>query len=141
MHLPCLITLTSPCQVNHCNVKTTFCATSLFCFPLPDKLTSLALQPVITPELVQSRLHLKCSYSPPSPEPPLRYRVLWSRLSSPGKREQVHHETTPQSFSYVEMDGANLRLGDTVMPPRLQQHGSLTQRESNPFSKPLLCFY
>ncbi|NWV92881.1 VWDE protein, partial [Machaerirhynchus nigripectus] len=74
----------------------------------------LALHPVITPELVQGRVHLKCSYSHPSPEPPVQYRVLWSRLSSPGKREQVHHETTPQSFSYVEMDGANLRLGDTV---------------------------
>ncbi|NWV51436.1 VWDE protein, partial [Daphoenositta chrysoptera] len=78
------------------------------------KLTSLALQPVITPELVQGRVHLKCSYSPPSPEPPEQYRVLWSRLSSPGQREQIHQETTPQSFSYVEMDGANLRLGDTV---------------------------
>ncbi|XP_068877367.1 von Willebrand factor D and EGF domain-containing protein-like [Aphelocoma coerulescens] len=80
-----------------------------------DKLTSLALQPVITPELVQGRVHLKCSYSPPPPEPPVQYQVLWSRLSSPGKREQVHHETTLQSFSYVEMDGSNLRLGDTVI--------------------------
>ncbi|NWY15119.1 VWDE protein, partial [Aphelocoma coerulescens] len=79
------------------------------------KLTSLALQPVITPELVQGRVHLKCSYSPPPPEPPVQYQVLWSRLSSPGKREQVHHETTLQSFSYVEMDGSNLRLGDTVI--------------------------
>ncbi|NXD02553.1 VWDE protein, partial [Certhia familiaris] len=78
------------------------------------RLTSLALHPVITPELIQGRVHLKCSYSPPSPEPPGQYRVLWSRLSSPGKREQVHHETTPQPFSYVEMDGVNLRLGDTV---------------------------
>ncbi|NWV03520.1 VWDE protein, partial [Ptilonorhynchus violaceus] len=78
------------------------------------KVASLALQPVIAPELVQGRVHLKCSYSPPSPEPPLQYRVLWSRLSGPGKREQLHHETTLQSFSHVEMDGANLRLGDTV---------------------------
>ncbi|NXP66308.1 VWDE protein, partial [Chloropsis cyanopogon] len=78
------------------------------------KLPSLALQPVITPELVQGRVHLKCSYSPPSPGPPVQYRVLWSRLSSPGKREQVHQETTPQPFSHVEMDGADLRLGDMV---------------------------
>ncbi|NXP40577.1 VWDE protein, partial [Leiothrix lutea] len=78
------------------------------------KLTGPALQPVITPELVQGRVHLKCSYSPSSPEPPVQYRVLWSRLSSPGKREQIQQETTPQPFSYVEMDGANLRLGDTV---------------------------
>ncbi|NWU38688.1 VWDE protein, partial [Hylia prasina] len=78
------------------------------------KLTGLALHPVITPELVQGRAHLKCRYSPRSPQPPGRYRVLWSRLSSAGKREQVHQETTPQTFSFVEMDGANLRLGDTV---------------------------
>ncbi|NXO65600.1 VWDE protein, partial [Phainopepla nitens] len=78
------------------------------------KRTSLALQPVITPELVQGQVHLKCSYSPHSPEPPEQFRVLWSRLSSPGKREQLHHETTPRPFSYLEMDGANLRLGDTV---------------------------
>ncbi|NXI82123.1 VWDE protein, partial [Rhipidura dahli] len=78
------------------------------------KLTSLALQPVITPELMQGRVQLKCSYIPPSPEPPVQYRVLWSRLSSPGKREQVLQETTPRSFSYAELDGANLHLGDTV---------------------------
>ncbi|NWR16907.1 VWDE protein, partial [Emberiza fucata] len=81
------------------------------------KLANLALQPAITPELVQGRVHLKCSYSPPPPEPPVQFRVLWSRLSSPGKREQIQQETTPQTFSYVEMDGANLRLGDTVTPP------------------------
>ncbi|NXX70562.1 VWDE protein, partial [Spizella passerina] len=75
---------------------------------------SPALQPVITPELVQGRVHLKCSYSPAPTEPPVQFRVLWSRLSSPGKREQIHQETTLQAFSYVEMDGANLRLGDTV---------------------------
>ncbi|NWI48953.1 VWDE protein, partial [Calyptomena viridis] len=78
------------------------------------RLTSLALQPVITPELMQGRVHLKCTYSHPSSEPPLQYVVLWSRLSTSGKREQIHQETTLDSFSYVEMDGTNLRLGDTV---------------------------
>ncbi|PKU35362.1 von willebrand factor d and egf domain-containing hypothetical protein [Limosa lapponica baueri] len=79
-----------------------------------DKLTSLALQPAITPELVHSRVHLKCSYSPPSSKPPLQYLVVWSRLSTPGKKEQIQRDTTLQSFSYVEVDGINLRLGDTV---------------------------
>ncbi|NXG07733.1 VWDE protein, partial [Sakesphorus luctuosus] len=76
--------------------------------------TSLSLQPVITPELMQDRVHLKCTYSPPSSQPPLQYLVLWSRLSSPGKGEQIHRETTLELFSYVEVDGTNLRLGDTV---------------------------
>ncbi|NWR48107.1 VWDE protein, partial [Regulus satrapa] len=78
------------------------------------KPASLALQPAITPELLQGRVHLKCSYSPPTPGAPVQYRVLWARLSSSGRREQVHQETTARPFSYVEMDGAQLRLGDTV---------------------------
>ncbi|NXK28990.1 VWDE protein, partial [Arenaria interpres] len=78
------------------------------------KLTSLALQPAITPELVHGRAHLKCSYSPPSSMPPLQYLVVWSRLSTPGKKEQIRRDTTLRVFSYIEMDGVNLRLGDMV---------------------------
>ncbi|NWV59049.1 VWDE protein, partial [Malurus elegans] len=78
------------------------------------KLTSLALELVITPELVQGQALLKCSFSPRSPEPPVQFRVLWSRLSSPGKREQILQENTLKEFSHLEMDGTNLRLGDTV---------------------------
>lgn len=125
--------------MNNCNVKITFCAAALSCFPVPEKLAGLALQPVITPELLQGRVQLRCSYSPASPEPPAQFRVLWSRLSSPGKREQVHQEITAEPFSSVEMDGANLRLGDTVMAPCPQQRSSHTRGASNP-PKPLLCF-
>ncbi|KAM9380342.1 von Willebrand factor D and EGF domain-containing protein-like [Phaethornis superciliosus] len=79
-----------------------------------DKLPSLALQPLITPELVKGRVHLKCSYSLPSSKPELQYTVVWSRLSSPGQREQIQRDITLKAFSYVEMNGVNLRLGDTV---------------------------
>ncbi|NWI88028.1 VWDE protein, partial [Pitta sordida] len=76
--------------------------------------TSLALQPVIAPELMQGHVRLKCTYNRPSSKLPLHFMVLWSRLSPSGKREQIHRETTLDSFSYIEMDGTNLRLGDTV---------------------------
>ena len=110
--------------MNNCIIKVTFSPTSFFRFLLPDKLTRLALQPAITPELVQGRVHLKCTYSRPSSKLPLQYVVVWSRLSTPGTKEQIQHDTTLQPFSYVEMNGVNLRLGDTVMPPHLQQKKS-----------------
>ncbi|NXG62892.1 VWDE protein, partial [Hemiprocne comata] len=78
------------------------------------KLTSLALQPVVTPELVQGRVHLKCTYSQPSLKPLLHFAVVWSRLSTPGQREQIQQDITLQPFSYIEMNGVNLKLGDTV---------------------------
>lgn len=127
--------------VNGCNIKVIFCATSSFGFLLADKLTSLALQPAITPELVHGRVHLKCSYSRPSAKPPLQYLVVWSRLSTPGKKEQIQRNTTPQSFSYVEMNGRNLGLGDTVMPPHVQQKKVKHSGASNPFLQSSWCFY
>ncbi|NXK51803.1 VWDE protein, partial [Chauna torquata] len=78
------------------------------------KLTSLALQPVITAELVQGRAHLKCSYRPPRSRPPLQYAVVWSRLATPGTQEQIRRDTTPHTFSFLEISDENLQLGDTV---------------------------
>uniref|UniRef100_A0A8B9EVY4 VWDE-like Ig-like domain-containing protein n=1 Tax=Amazona collaria TaxID=241587 RepID=A0A8B9EVY4_9PSIT len=78
------------------------------------KLTSLALQPMINPQLVQGRVYLKCTFSQPTSKPPLQYMVIWSRLSTSGKKEQIQLDTTLQPFSYIEMNSINLRLGDTV---------------------------
>ncbi|NXJ74023.1 VWDE protein, partial [Trogon melanurus] len=94
--------------------------------------TSLALQPVITPELLQGRVHLKCSYSRPSSSSPLRYAVVWSRLSTSGKKEQIRRDTTLQSSSYVEMNSVNLRLGDTVFCAVTAFMGDTPEQQSLP---------
>ncbi|XP_040559747.1 von Willebrand factor D and EGF domain-containing protein-like isoform X1 [Gallus gallus] len=77
-----------------------------------EKLPSLTLQPVITPELVRGRAHLKCAYS--SPGWGLSYTVLWSRLVASGRQEQIHQDTTLQMCSYLDISSGHLQLGDTV---------------------------
>uniref|UniRef100_A0A8C6XW62 von Willebrand factor D and EGF domain-containing protein n=1 Tax=Naja naja TaxID=35670 RepID=A0A8C6XW62_NAJNA len=73
-----------------------------------------ALRPVVTPELLGSQVYLKCTFSSPTSNWAMGYTVIWSRLSTSSVKEQLHHDTTVQAFSYVEMDGINIRLGDTV---------------------------
>ncbi|XP_026529317.1 von Willebrand factor D and EGF domain-containing protein-like [Notechis scutatus] len=95
-----------------------YCAEEKFQIP--------ALHPVVAPELLGSQVYLKCTFTSPTSNWATGYTVIWSRLSTSNVKEQLHHDTTVQAFSYVEMDGINFRLGDTYTGLRLKVFCTVT---------------
>ncbi|XP_035265464.1 von Willebrand factor D and EGF domain-containing protein [Anguilla anguilla] len=70
--------------------------------------------PEIAAEISGHSVFLKCSFGGQSPNSSLGYIVAWSRLSPEGHKEELKQETTVQTFSFIELDGINLRLGDKI---------------------------
>ncbi|XP_062384549.1 von Willebrand factor D and EGF domain-containing protein [Sardina pilchardus] len=80
----------------------------------------LTSKPVVSPELIGSSVHLRCSFHGGTSSLPVGYLVAWHRLSpSGGAREEVRRESTLKLFSLVEMDGVHFRLGETFFPESL----------------------
>ncbi|XP_030628051.1 von Willebrand factor D and EGF domain-containing protein [Chanos chanos] len=76
-------------------------------------LLSLPSKPVVTPELIGSSVHLRCSYPGVTSSHPVGYVVVWARYSSSTMKVEIRRDTTTQLFSLVEMDGVHFRLGET----------------------------
>nr|XP_015213244.1 PREDICTED: von Willebrand factor D and EGF domain-containing protein [Lepisosteus oculatus] len=70
--------------------------------------------PEIVAEYAGENIYLKCSFDGQNANVSLGYVVAWSRLSPHGTREELRQETTVQTFSFIELDGINLRLGDKI---------------------------
>ncbi|MFT7805333.1 von Willebrand factor D and EGF domain-containing protein [Arapaima gigas] len=79
-----------------------------------SKQPPLLSAPEVKAELLGSSIYLKCSFESRSNNSSLGYVVAWSRVSPEGQREELKQETTVQTFSFIELDGVNLRLGDKI---------------------------
>ncbi|XP_061413320.1 von Willebrand factor D and EGF domain-containing protein-like isoform X1 [Lethenteron reissneri] len=78
-------------------------------------LPTLPSPPVVSAERgSDGALLLRCSYQRPTENATLGYGVSWVRLSHSGQREEVKRETSMQTFSFLEVDGVNVVLGDTI---------------------------
>nr|XP_023658487.1 von Willebrand factor D and EGF domain-containing protein [Paramormyrops kingsleyae] len=75
---------------------------------------SLPSAPKINANLSGSNIYLKCSFEARNENSSLGFIVTWSRMSPDSKKEELKQETTVQTFSYIELDGINLRLGDKI---------------------------
>ncbi|GCB65512.1 hypothetical protein scyTo_0013470 [Scyliorhinus torazame] len=68
----------------------------------------------VVAELDKGSIYLKCSFESPAVNSSLGFIITWFRLSPDGTKEELRQETTVQSFSFIELDGVNLRLGDRI---------------------------
>ncbi|XP_029412746.1 von Willebrand factor D and EGF domain-containing protein isoform X2 [Nannospalax galili] len=71
-------------------------------------------RPEVAVELVGSQLFCRCAFAVPPTNNSVGFLVAWSRLSSQEIKEELKQETTVQAFSFLELDGVNLRLGDRI---------------------------
>ncbi|XP_019353533.1 von Willebrand factor D and EGF domain-containing protein isoform X1 [Alligator mississippiensis] len=70
--------------------------------------------PEVVAETVEASVYLRCNFDFPLANSSVGFIVAWSRLSSTGLKEELKQETTVQTFSHLELDGINLRLGDKI---------------------------
>ncbi|XP_068791092.1 von Willebrand factor D and EGF domain-containing protein isoform X2 [Struthio camelus] len=70
--------------------------------------------PEVVAELIKGNIYLRCTFGVPFANSSLGFIVAWSRLSPEGVKEELKHETAVHTFSLLEVDGVNVKLGDRV---------------------------
>uniref|UniRef100_A0A8V0XET5 von Willebrand factor D and EGF domains n=1 Tax=Gallus gallus TaxID=9031 RepID=A0A8V0XET5_CHICK len=70
--------------------------------------------PEVAAELIKGSIYLRCTFGIPFANSSVGFIVTWSRLSPEGIKEELKHETTVHTFSLLELDGINVRLGERV---------------------------
>ncbi|CAM9270506.1 unnamed protein product [Lampetra fluviatilis] len=60
-------------------------------------------------------VHARCLFSGPAYHGTLGYVVEWTRVAARGQREALRRETSMQPRASIELDGVNIRLGDSIV--------------------------
>ncbi|XP_074939037.1 von Willebrand factor D and EGF domain-containing protein isoform X8 [Phalacrocorax aristotelis] len=91
-----------------------FCSSNLAPSSSPSVSPPLPTIPEVVAELIKGSIYLRCIFGIPFANSSVGFIVTWSRLSPEGIKEELKHETAVHTFSLLELDGINVRLGDKV---------------------------
>ncbi|XP_063003609.1 von Willebrand factor D and EGF domain-containing protein [Elgaria multicarinata webbii] len=101
------------CQPGETETEIT-CSSKLSPSELPLPSPAPPSTPEIVAEFLEGSIFLRCTFDVPTANTTVGFIVAWSRLSPEGIKEELKQETTVQTFSLLELDGINLRLGDRI---------------------------
>uniref|UniRef100_A0A8C3E1Y1 von Willebrand factor D and EGF domains n=1 Tax=Corvus moneduloides TaxID=1196302 RepID=A0A8C3E1Y1_CORMO len=90
------------------------CSSNLAPTSSPSVSPPLPSVPEVVAEMIKGSIYLRCSFDIPIANSSIGFIVTWSRLSPEGIKEELTHETAVHTFSLLELDGINVRLGDRV---------------------------
>nr|XP_021156514.1 von Willebrand factor D and EGF domain-containing protein isoform X5 [Columba livia] len=90
------------------------CSSNLAASSSPSVSPPLPAVPEVVAELIKGSIYLRCTFGAPFANSSVGFIITWSRLSPEGIKEELKHETAVHTFSLLELDGINVRLGDRI---------------------------
>ncbi|XP_064907251.1 von Willebrand factor D and EGF domain-containing protein isoform X1 [Columba livia] len=90
------------------------CSSNLAASSSPSVSPPLPAIPEVVAELIKGSIYLRCTFGAPFANSSVGFIITWSRLSPEGIKEELKHETAVHTFSLLELDGINVRLGDRI---------------------------